>query len=334
MEQLPENFTKPPAAETEVRVLPLGIAALVCFIVAVSSGTAAWYLFGSNSPLRKGNSAAAKINSAASPAPIEAKNNQTENFNQPAAESSPQAADATPAASPAEPPKPATPAPAGELAVDGGEVALGGEANRPIQRRFVKPFAIAETEVTITQYREFLAATEGENSAKLKSIRGKPDEPVTGVSRADAEAYCRWLSEKIGAEVRLPTEAEWELAARGKDGLKYPWGNEWNPEAAASKESKGAIQPVKSAPLNKSPFGAFDMAGNVWEWTADEALDEMNKPKIYAGAKPEYKNARLFIVKGGSFADEKNYISARSRFEVPENTRVPYIGFRYVVIRR
>jgi formylglycine-generating enzyme required for sulfatase activity len=205
---------------------------------------------------------------------------------------------------------------------------LGGEGTDiPLRREIVAPFAIAETEVTNQQYQEFVQATDHQPPTGWKGKEfpsGAATEPVTGVTWLDADAYCKWLSEKVNARVELPTEAEWELAARGKQGFKYPWGNQWNSRAAVS---EGKIRPVKSYPEGKSPVGAYDMAGNVWEWVADQALDEEGKPKTENGV-------AIRIIKGGSADEEREYISARARFaKRPADSSRPTIGFRYVVKR-
>src|SRR5438552_8089228 len=90
-----------------------------------------------------------------------------------------------------------------------------------------------------------------------------PDQPVVGVSWYEADAFARSLG------MRLPTEAEWQRAARGDDGRRFPWGDEWVPENAAHRGGRRHTLPVGSIPENRSPHGLYDCAGNVWEWCAD-----------------------------------------------------------------
>jgi hypothetical protein len=127
--------------------------------------------------------------------------------------------------------------------------------------------------VTWAQYRGFCAASG--RSAPSPLFEVGPDHPVTGVTQADAEAYCAW------AGLRLPTEAEWEVAARGADGRPYPWG-EAEPEGDGDRLTcgrdadgrEGATTPVTAHPAGASPFGCLDMAGNVWERVAAVTPDQ------------------------------------------------------------
>jgi formylglycine-generating enzyme required for sulfatase activity len=292
----------------ESRLLPLSVAGLVCFALATLLGYGLWYLFGTHER-------------AASDAPA-----------------GPVRQTSTPTPAPA--PPPVRLAPGGELPVPGGEVSLGGEdSGLPLRREFVEAFSVGETEVTNEQYREFVRATghrspEGWEEGDFPP--GAAPEPVTGVSRDDAVEYCKWLSKELGAEVRLPTEAEWELAARGRDGRKYPWGEEWNARAADVSEKRdgvwvkrGRVRAVRSFPAGKSAYGAYDMAGNVWEWVSDEARDEEGRPK-----KSEDGFAQG-VIKGGSVQEEREFLTATARFDdLAPTFRSPYIGFRYVVVRK
>jgi formylglycine-generating enzyme required for sulfatase activity len=112
------------------------------------------------------------------------------------------------------------------------------------------------------------------------------DHPATGLTRADAEAFCAWLSAQRGQQVRLPTGDEWEAAARGLDGRPYPWGETFDPERCACAESGwGWTVPVDAHPGGAGPFGTEQQAGNVWEWVSDERADGWG------------------VVRGGSYLD-------------------------------
>lgn len=133
-------------------------------------------------------------------------------------------------------------------------------------------FQIDQYEVTNDQYRIFVVET-GHPAPWGSFPEQLRDHPVTNVSWYDAVAYCEWAGK------RLPTEAEWEKAARGAEGQVYPWGNVWESDHANTREAGiGGTQAVGSYPAGASPYGALDMAGNVWEWVDDwSGPDQTNK---------------------------------------------------------
>jgi len=125
-------------------------------------------------------------------------------------------------------------------------------------------FNIDKYEVSNKQYGEFIKATGHPAPAYWDDHkRNKPEQPVSGVNWNDATAYCSW------ANKRLPTEAEWEKTARGPEGYKYPWGNELNSSNANFGRQKEFTANVDAYPGGKSPYGVYNMSGNVFEWVQD-----------------------------------------------------------------
>ncbi|HKX29320.1 MAG TPA: SUMF1/EgtB/PvdO family nonheme iron enzyme [Blastocatellia bacterium] len=236
-----------------------------------------------------------------------------------------------PAVAPTIPPIPTPPKDwAGELPVAGGTVFLSADGpNKSVRKVSVGPFAIAETEVTNEQYQEFILET-GRQAPPHWSEQlyppGTATEPVTQVTWQQAADYCAWLSVKLGTNVRLPTEAEWELAAKGESGFNYPWGNEWNEYAAASAETTGQIRAVKSYPSGRSPVGAYEMAGNVWEWVGDDVIDAAGRPIMS-------ESSVLKIAKGGAANEPRRFIGTWVRALLPSDKPRRYLGFRYVIVR-
>ncbi len=175
------------------------------------------------------------------------------------------------------------------------------------QRVKVEGFWIGRAPVTNAQYARFVAETghpPPPHWGKAHFPEDLADHPVVFVSRKDAEAYCRW------AEGRLPTEREWERAARGADGREWPWGNQWEPERANTADGgPGHTTPVGAYPHGATPEGVLDLAGNVWEWTANREPE---------GA----------VAKGGSWFDPPE--SARTWERMLANPEAGYddVGFR------
>jgi formylglycine-generating enzyme required for sulfatase activity len=196
----------------------------------------------------------------------------------------------------------------------------------------VKPFVMDKTEVTNYEYQQFVEKTghaAPSHWVKNKPITGEELLPVTFVSHSDAVAFAKWRSERDGLNWRLPTEEEWEYAARGGDQENiYPWGNVWT-EGHAITKSSGATgpKPIGSAPNDKTRWGTMDMLGNVYEWTSTKAT-------YYPGSSEQVKGEQRswYVVRGASFvtAQEPKPISATRRDWFSETTKVGVLGFRLV----
>jgi formylglycine-generating enzyme required for sulfatase activity/calcineurin-like phosphoesterase family protein/energy-coupling factor transporter ATP-binding protein EcfA2 len=155
-----------------------------------------------------------------------------------------------------------------------------------------------------------------------------PNFPVVGISWHEAEAYANWLSERTGHLYRLPTEAEWEKAARGTDGFKYPWGDEFDRNLCNSTEyGLDCISPVGIFPKGKTPYGCFDMAGNVWEWCSDWYND-----KYYASSpdrNPKGPSGVAYrVIRGGGWLSDAFLCRSAFRRPLDPRYRVFFLGFR------
>ncbi|HUR71011.1 MAG TPA: SUMF1/EgtB/PvdO family nonheme iron enzyme, partial [Candidatus Limnocylindrales bacterium] len=162
---------------------------------------------------------------------------------------------------------------ASAVLIPAGAFLGGDDENSPRRELFVEAFYLDRYEVTVGRYARFLQATGNVRPPEewdTVDLNNGTDLPVIGVDWQDANSYCQWVGR------RLPTDAEWERAARGMDERKYPWGNEPpTPEHARFAQKyekavyKGGVARVGSHRKGASPFGIHDMAGNAWEWTAD-----------------------------------------------------------------
>jgi formylglycine-generating enzyme required for sulfatase activity len=141
-----------------------------------------------------------------------------------------------------------------------------------------------------------------------------PNFPVVGVSWYEASAYAKWLSQTTGAEYAMPSEAQWEKAARGGKGLIYPWGNDFDKNKCNSSESGlGRTSPVGIFPGDNSPYGCMDMAGNVWEWCADWYGEDYYKKSPAKNPKGP-SNGSHRVIRGGSWVFNHWYCRGASRF--------------------
>ncbi len=230
------------------------------------------------------------------------------------------------------------------LFIPSGEFHMGSEApeaapnERPLTKVALDRFYLCKHPVTNAQYELF------DPSHKRKRAAGAGDlHPVVYVSSLDAIKFCQWLTSRERKKYRLPTEAEWEYAARGIDSRKYPWGNYEGRGDLGNFADKNTVfawsdreiddgfaesSPVGSFPLGASPFGIEDMAGNVWEWCADffEAYRGTNKSNPRGGAPGGQKR----VYRGGSWKSRFHSMRATTRGSNLPNYSCNDLGFRIV----
>lgn len=206
----------------------------------------------------------------------------------------------------------------------------GDDENSPRRELFVDAFYLDRYEVTVGRYASFLKASgnvsppEAWDSVDLKN---GADLPVVGVDWQDANSYCQWVGR------RLPTDAEWERAARGTDERKFPWGNEspTSEHARFAQKYQSAVYQdgvarVGSHPKGASPFGIQDMSGNAWEWVADwfsesfPAADRRNPKGPSSGTSK--------VLRGGGWYDQAERLASTKRMHANPEQRDNSIGFR------
>jgi len=206
------------------------------------------------------------------------------------------------------------------------------------------PFCIDQTPVTQREYERFVQVTQHRapdisnddylsqgflvhpytSVQRYRWQQGSPpkslaEHPVVLISVADAAAYCGWRGRTEGRRYRLPTELEWEKAARGTNGQFFPWGNEWDSTALNSEDRLGTTSPVGQFPRGESPYGVLDMAGNTFEWTATP----------WAAPTPLAPSKRS-VLKGCSWDDRPGTCRAAMRHGRANKSRHILIGFRCV----
>jgi formylglycine-generating enzyme required for sulfatase activity len=233
---------------------------------------------------------------------------------------------------PTETPIPVTPtptsAPAEEEAmvyIEGGEFIMGSDDHEPDEtpqrKAYVDSFNIDEYQVTNAQYKEFVddAGHPAPRNWKEGEIpEGKEDHPVTWVTWEDAKAYAEWAGK------RLPTEIEWERAARGTDGRIWPWGDEFDSSKCNSAESGNKdTTPVDAYPDGASPDGVMDIAGNVWEWT--DSWYDAYPASTHRSDRYGEKNK---VIRGGSWFDDQSMVRGSARNKAEPTFMFSTIGFR------
>jgi formylglycine-generating enzyme required for sulfatase activity len=264
------------------------------------------------------------------------------------------------------------------ILIPAGEFLMGSDPTKdeyaqhdeqPQHTLHLPDYYIAKTPITNAQYDAFVQATghvstaekmgawdpkAGKLGSHVKgfdwrqpegpgtSFRERLDHPVVCVSWHDAVAYCDWLAELTGKPYRLPSEAEWEKAARGTDGRIYPWGDEWDPQRCnfgKDWEWKGVRSLFTSvvmrttpvghySPSGDSPYGLLDMAGNVLEWTRSRHEDYPYDPK---DGREDLDGDDFWVpLRGGAFDKAPRWVRCASRFWPTSGYRSRAIGFRVV----
>ncbi|HLB47997.1 MAG TPA: SUMF1/EgtB/PvdO family nonheme iron enzyme, partial [Anaerolineales bacterium] len=233
------------------------------------------------------------------------------------------------------------------ILIPAGEFVMGSRYDNPLagddeypQHKAKIPYAyrIARYPVMNAEFHKFVRIT-GYNS-KVAQVH-LLDHPVVNVSWYDAQAYCQWLTSQMRAGgmiskkeiVRLPTEAEWEKAARGEHGKEWPWGDEWDAARCNSGVSGigvGTTTPAgKYSPQGDSPYGAADMVGNIWEWCQSKYEPYPYHP---GDGREALSGGGDRVLRGGSFESyfREDTRCARRDFSLPNN-RVVIFGFRVIV---
>jgi len=225
-----------------------------------------------------------------------------------------------------DPPTPA--APPGMIYIPRGKFEMGSdrdEYERPAHLESVEPFFIDVDEVTCEAYSQFVKANNykrppGWNGSTYPP--GSARKPVTGVTWYDASAYAKWAGK------RLPTEREWEYAARGEKGYRYPWGNEWKAGQANAEKAATGLSDVGSF-QGVSPFGLRDMSGNAWEWTST-TIQAYPGGSIDESQLPKEPREEVKVLRGGCYLSSA--VEATSTYRFPWAAKGKYsfdqAGFR------
>jgi len=200
-------------------------------------------------------------------------------------------------------------------------------------------FYIARHEVTVTQFNAYLQATKVKVDANATA--NPPSHPVTFVTWPNAVAYGRWLESTLartpgpagdlvraGWHVRLPTEAQWEKAARGTDGRAYPWGDQ--PRRDRANFESPALTRAGQFPCPECPYGLLDMSGNVWEWTSSPYQPYPYDP---SDDRANLDADALWVMRGGHFGDPARMVRTTTRGAADPGARRAFIGFRVALVK-
>jgi formylglycine-generating enzyme required for sulfatase activity len=213
--------------------------------------------------------------------------------------------------------------------VPGGNFRMGDDESSPLRDVYVSGFYLDKVEITTARYAKFLAAIGSLNPPDYwedVNLQRDGNLPVIGVDWYDADAYCKWAGR------RLPTEAEWERAARGDDGRPYPWGSQPPTAERAVFLKKGeqpyhdGVAPVGARVAGQSPQGIDDLAGNVSEWTSDWFVDSFSASDAMNPRGPATGTTK--VIRGGGWHDPPDRIMSARRWYASPDTRNDDVGFR------
>jgi formylglycine-generating enzyme required for sulfatase activity/class 3 adenylate cyclase len=212
--------------------------------------------------------------------------------------------------------------------IPGGTFAMGSEddpSEKPIHHVTVKPFAISKFPVTV---REWNACVAAKSCTYIPT--GKDDAPVANVSWSDAQQFVEWLSKVTQKPFRLPSEAEWEYAARGGTRTKFWWGDQLQADMANCKgcnEPYDTTQPLKVGSFKPNPLGLYDMGGNVDQWV-DDCWHNNYQGAPSDGSAWIDNNCRSHVIRSGSWKNDPSYVRSSSRDHYDTSVRYPTHGFR------
>jgi formylglycine-generating enzyme required for sulfatase activity/class 3 adenylate cyclase len=282
---------------------PRGMLAAAAVAVLCGIAAAGWYFWPAHAPQQETTTAAPAI-SAPSPPAI-----------------------STPSPPATEAAKPAIHEPE-MVALKGGPAVIGNNdepSERPVRRMTVAPFVLGKFPVTVAQWNDCAAAKGCSFTAS-----SDPDAPVTNVSWNDTQDYIRWLSRATNRTYRLPSEAEWEYAARGGTDTKWWWGNQLKPGVANCKgcgEPYDPRQPEKVGRFLPNPLGLYDMGGGVDQWVADCSHKDYRGAPADAAAWTE-GDCSSHVLRGGSWKSDPGYLRPSSRDQYDTSVRYVTHGFR------
>jgi formylglycine-generating enzyme required for sulfatase activity/class 3 adenylate cyclase len=214
------------------------------------------------------------------------------------------------------------------VSIPGGTFAMGSDddpSEKPIHRVTIKPFAISKFPITVREWNACVAA-----KGCTYVPTGKDDAPVANLSWADAQQFVEWLSKVTQKSFRLPSEAEWEYAARGGTRTKFWWGDQLQANMANCKgcdQPYDASQPLKVGSFKPNPFGLYDMGGNIHQWMTD--CWHKNYQGAPSDGSPWVDNdCPSRVMRSGSWKNDPNYVRSSSRDQYDTGVRYPTHGFR------